>query len=105
MSQYFLNTAPQDILGMSEDSPDWWAGRSFAFVEPISTFASFAAEQAVNQASGAIRPAESARRTGIDRHLDPSELLERDFCRRLGRSRQELPLRGRHLSLAHVPDA
>lgn len=51
MSQYFLNTAPQDILGMSEDSPDWWAGRSFAFVEPISTFASFAAEQAVNKAS------------------------------------------------------
>jgi len=51
MSQYYLNTAPQDILGMSDDSPDWWAGRSFAFIEPISTFASFAAEQAVNQAS------------------------------------------------------
>ena len=51
MSQYYLNTAPLDILGMSEDSPEWWAGGSASFIAPISSFAGFVAKQAVNEAS------------------------------------------------------
>ena len=46
IARYYLNTAPKDILGMNESSPDWWAGGSASFIEPIESFADFAAQQA-----------------------------------------------------------
>ena len=47
IARFYLSTSdPLDILGISNSTPDWWAGNSESFFSPISDFADAAAAEA-----------------------------------------------------------
>lgn len=37
MVLYYRSASPEEILGLPESKPDWWAGNSAAFIEPLAS--------------------------------------------------------------------